>query len=184
MDTDNWSEFPEVVPTDHPLDQFLSGKLAGQGSAFESAGAQYGVDPTLLASIATFESGHGQSHAINAFNNVSGTMNPQNSSQFLLYDSVPDSINATARNLSQNYLAQGLTTIPQIGAKYSPVNAPNDPGRTNSQWPSSVSQLYSQFGGTKTNFAPTPVQGVGDAVNIMGNYNSWDQFPAAQQASN
>jgi hypothetical protein len=104
--------------------------------------------------------------------------------QFLRYDSIPDSINDAARNLSQNYISQGLTTIPAIAAKYSPVGASNDPNKTNAQWPGQVSRIYSAMGGSRTDFGPAPAQAVGDAVSVMGNYNSWDQFPAAVQASN
>jgi len=185
MDPNDWSDFP-MVPVDHPLDQFLGGKLAGQGSAFEAAGQTYNVDPTLLAAVSSFETGHGTSHAATAYNNVTGSMNPANPKQFLRYDSIPDSINDAARNLSQNYLQQGLTTIPAIGARYSPVGASNDQNKTNAQWPSQVAQIYKQLGGTRTDFSPTPqpapAQGVADGIPIMS--GGWDTFPIATQASN
>src|ERR1700730_1808842 len=89
-------------------------------------------------------------------------MDPAHPKQFLRYDSIPDSINDAARNLSQNFLQQELVTIPQIAQKYSHIGASNDPNKTNAQWPGQVSRIYQQFGGTKTNFGPT---GVADAVN-------------------
>ena len=173
---ESWDSFPLAS---HPLDSYLGGALAGQGGAFESAGQKYGVDPTLLASIATLESGHGTSHATTAYNNPTGMMDPKNPNQFQRFNSIPDAINATAKDLSQNYLQQGLSTIPQIGAKYSPPGATNDPNKTNVQWPSQVQQIYSKMGGTRTMFGP---QQVGPGVSMMGGYNeTWDSFPVVQQ---
>jgi hypothetical protein len=171
-----WDQFPVA---DHPLDQYLGGALAGNGSAFEAAGQKYGVDPVLLAAIATFESGHGTSRATKMYNNPTGMMDPKHPKQFLKYDSISDGIDATASNLSRNYLQQGLTTIPQIGAKYSPVGASNDPNNTNAQWPGTVQKLYTQMGGTGTRFGP---QQVGPGVAIMGGYN--EPQPGTAAASN
>jgi hypothetical protein len=162
---DDWESFPLA---DHPLDQYLGGALAGNGAAFENAGQKYGVDPRLLAAIATLESGHGTSRATKVYNNPTGMMDPKNPKQFQKFASIPDAIDATASNLSRNYLQQGLTTIPQIGAKYSPVGASNDPNNTNAQWPGIVQKLYTQMGGTGTRFGP---QQVGPAVAMMGGYN-------------
>jgi Mannosyl-glycoprotein endo-beta-N-acetylglucosaminidase len=170
-----WDSFPLA---DHPLDSYLGGALAGQGAAFEQAGARYGVDPRLLAAIATFESGHGTSRATKMYNNPTGMMDPKNPKQFLKFDSISDGIDATASNLSRNYLQQGLTTIPQIGAKYSPVGASNDPNNTNAQWPGTVQKLYTQMGGTGTRFGP---QQVGPGVAIMGGYN--EPQPVAGRAA-
>jgi Mannosyl-glycoprotein endo-beta-N-acetylglucosaminidase len=162
---EQWESFPLA---DHPLDQYLGGALAGNGTAFEAAGQKYGVDPRLLAAIATLESGHGTSRATKMYNNPTGMMDPKNPKQFLKYDSISDGIDATASNLSRNYLQQGLTTIPQIGAKYSPPGASNDRNNTNAQWPGTVQKLYTQMGGTGTRFGP---QQVGPGVAIMGGYN-------------
>lgn len=174
-DDDQWSSFPLAS---HPLDAYLGGALSGQGSAFEAAGRQFGVDPTLLASVATLESGHGTSRATMAYNNPTGMMDPKNPKQFQRFGSISEAINATAKDLSENYLQQGLSTIAQIGAKYSPPGAKNDPKGTNAQWPSQVQKLYSSMGGTKTTFGP---QQVGPAVAIMGGYNEpgWNAFPLA-----
>jgi hypothetical protein len=53
-----------------------------------------------------------------------------------------------ASNLKRNYIDQGLTTIPAIGAKYAPVGAANDPNKTNAEWPGEVTKIYSQLGRT------------------------------------
>jgi len=122
----------------------------------------------LLAAIATLESGHGKSPATKKYNNPTGMMDPKNPKKFLNYDTISDAIDATASDLSRNYLQQGLTTIPQIGAKYAPPGASNDPKKTNAQWPGIVQKLYAQMGGTRTRFGP---EQVGPAVDIMGGYN-------------
>ena len=146
--------------------------LAGKGLAFEAAGAKYGVDPALLASIATMETGHGTSRAAKENNSVMGGMTPSNTQQHQKFNSVEDSINAGASNLSRNYLQKGLTTIPQIAAVYSPVKpdgspVKNDPHGTNKEWPGTIQQLYSKMGGDNKFFGPQPV---GRAVNMMGGY--------------
>jgi hypothetical protein len=160
-----WDSFPLA---DHPLDSYLGGVLAGHGAAFEQAGATYGVDPRLLAAIATFESGHGTSHLAKAYNNPTGMTVPNNPKQYQKFASIPDAINATAKDLAENYLKRGLTTIPQIAAEYAPPKAANDPNDTNAQWPGSVQKLYAKMGGTRTTFGP---QQVGPGVAIMGGYN-------------
>jgi beta-N-acetylglucosaminidase len=163
MNEDEWDVFPQA---DHPLDSHLGGVLKGQGSAFEDAGHKYGVDPMLLAAIATLESGHGTSHAAVAYNNPTGMMDPnsKDQKQFIRYDSIPDAIEATARNLSQNYLQQGLSTIDQIASKYSPSDAKNDPHGTNREWPGQVRQIYQKMGGTQEYFGPAQVA---KAIPIM-----------------
>jgi beta-N-acetylglucosaminidase len=169
MNEEDWGIFPEA---EHPIDQHLGGVLQGHGDAFEAAGQKYGVDPTLLAAIATFESGHGASPAARKYNSVMGEMAPSSPGQHQKFDSVEDSIDAGASNLSRNYLQKGLTTIPQIGAKYSPVKVgggpvANDLRDTNKEWPDTVQKLYTQMGGTNKFFGP---QTVGVGVNMMGGY--------------
>src|SRR5260370_42360445 len=94
----------------------------------------------------------------------------KNQSQFMRFDSIPDAINATAKDLSENYLTQGVSTIADIGAKYAPTDAKNDPKHTNEQWPSQVSQIYRKMGGSRERFAMGS-QLVGPAVNLMVGYN-------------
>jgi beta-N-acetylglucosaminidase len=146
----------ELGPDSSALDQYLGGGLAGKGYAFEAAGKKYGVDPTLLASIATLESGHGTSRATMQYNNPVGMMDPKSpgQKQFPKYPCIDDAIDATASNLSRNYLQKGLSTIAQIGAKYSEPGDANDPKHTNAQWPDQVQQIYAKMGGTRTDFGP------------------------------
>ncbi|NMD69088.1 glucosaminidase domain-containing protein [Bacillus sp. DNRA2] len=124
------------------LDQALSGKLAGMGAIFVAAGQKYDVDPALLAAIAQHETGNGKSRAANEKNNIAGMMGKNGLKS---YATVEDSIMDMARNLSENYLGKGLTTIAKIGAKYAPIGVTNDPTGLNNYWVKGVSKYYDQL---------------------------------------
>jgi hypothetical protein len=128
--------------TAEKLDQVLEGKLSGKGAAFIAAGQRYQVDPALLAAIAQHETGNGKSKAAIEKNNIAGMMGRNGLKS---YASVEDSIMDMARNLSENYLAKGLTTIAKIGAKYAPVGAANDPTGLNNYWVSGVTKYYNKL---------------------------------------
>ena len=122
----------------------FKGALAGKGSAIVEAAKKYGIDPKLLGAIVANESGWGTSSASKNKNNLSGTMDSSgmNLKQF---DSVEDCLDYTAKNLKNNYIDEGRTTISSIGAKYCPVGAANDPTGMNSGWVPTVSSIYNQF---------------------------------------
>jgi hypothetical protein len=157
------SDIPTATPAPTPQgptladrfdSHFKGSALDGTGQDFVNAGYKYGIDPTLLASISSVETDKGTSHAVNAYNNVGGMMDPKSPNQtgFLKYNSVQEGIDAMASNLKRNYINQGLTTIPQIASLYSPVkpgggHVINDPNDTNRTWPMSVAQVQKKFGG-------------------------------------
>lgn len=124
------------------LNQMLGGKLSGTGDIFVRAGKHYNIDPTLLAAVAMHETGNGKSRAANEKNNVAGMMGANGLKS---YASVEDSIMDMARNLSKNYLNKGLTNISQIGAKYAPVGASNDPTGLNNHWVTGVSKYMNKL---------------------------------------
>ncbi|MFP3324094.1 glucosaminidase domain-containing protein [Planococcus sp. SIMBA_160] len=121
------------------LDGQLEGKLSGTAVHFIEAGKKYDIDPNLLSAIAIHETGNGSSRAANEKNNIAGMMGKNG---LRSYDSVADSIYDMARNLRQNYLNQGKESIAQIGAKYAPVGAANDPTGLNNHWTQGVSKFY------------------------------------------
>jgi len=131
----------QAINTDK-LNQVLGGKLSGMGDAFVRAGEQYNVDPALLTAIAQHETGNGKSRAAIEKNNIAGMMG-QNGLKS--YATVEESIMDMARNLSKNYIGQGLTTLGEIGAKYAPVGANNDPTGLNNHWVTGVSRFIKQF---------------------------------------
>jgi Mannosyl-glycoprotein endo-beta-N-acetylglucosaminidase len=128
----------------------LGGLLAGNEANFQAAGAANGVDPLFLEAVAIEETGNGTSHALQAYNNPAGLMDPStpNDTGFFQYATLQDGINAEAANLQKNYISQGLTTISDIGAKYAPSGALNDPNGTNGNWGNDVAGIYQSLGGT------------------------------------
>lgn len=124
------------------LDGQLDGKLSGTAVHFIEAGKKYDIDPNLLSAIAVHETGNGSSRAANEKNNIAGMMGKDG---LRSYESVADSIYDMARNLRQNYLNQGKESIAQIGAKYAPVGAANDPTGLNNHWTQGVSKFYTQL---------------------------------------
>ena len=127
---------------------FNKGVLAGKGEMIAAIAEEYGLDPNLLASIMALETGWGTSSAIKNYNNPGGMMDPSSNWMSLKhYSSLEEGIRAVAKNLKENYIDQGLTTISSIGAKYCPVGAANDPNGTNSGWVPSVTSIYNQLTG-------------------------------------
>ena len=127
---------------------FNKGVLAGKGEMVAAIAEEYGLDPNLLASIMALETGWGTSSAIKNYNNPGGMMDPSSNWMSLKhYSSLEEGIRAVAKNLKENYIEQGLTTISSIGAKYCPVGAANDPNGTNSGWVPSVTSIYNQLTG-------------------------------------
>mgnify|MGYP002801448932 FL=1 len=127
---------------------FQQGVLAGKGEMVAGIAEKYGLDPNLLASIMALETGWGTSSAIKNYNNPGGMMDPSSNWMKLThYSSLEAGIEAVAKNLKNNYINQGLTTISSIGAKYCPVGAANDPNGTNSGWVPSVTKIYNMLTG-------------------------------------
>ncbi|MFK9090577.1 glucosaminidase domain-containing protein [Bacillus salipaludis] len=121
------------------LNQVLDGKLKGIGEVFVRAGKRYNINPALLTAIAQHETGNGKSRAAIEKNNVAGMMGVNGLKS---YSSIEDSIMDMARNLSKNYLGQGLTSISKIGAKYAPIGADNDPSGLNNHWVVGVTKFF------------------------------------------
>lgn len=124
------------------LESTLSGKLSGTSAHFINAGKKYDLDPNFLSAIAIHETGNGSSRAVNEKNNVAGMMGKNG---LRSYDSVEESIFDMARNLRQNYLNQGITTVAAVGAKYAPVGAGNDPTGLNNHWVTGVNRQLNKL---------------------------------------
>lgn len=120
----------------------LKGALANSGSLFEQAGKTYGVNPALLAAISMHETGNGNSRAVQIKNNPAGMMGRDGLKS---YASLQDGVFDMARNLRKNYLDAGKTSIADIGAKYAPIGAENDPSNLNSYWVKGVQSYYNQL---------------------------------------
>ena len=116
------------------IDKILEtkGALAGQGETFIRLGQKYGIDPAFLVGIAINESGHGK---CSGHNNAMGIMDTSTGMMTIKrFARVEDSLEYGARNLRENYIDKGLTTIARIQKKYCPVGAANDPKGFNKHW--------------------------------------------------
>jgi beta-N-acetylglucosaminidase len=121
------------------LNHHLKGVLQNTGHFFAEAGKKYDIDPALLAAISIQETGNGTSNAARFKYNVAGMMGKNGLKS---YSSIEESIFDMARNLRQNYLDQGKLTIAQIGAKYAPIGAANDPTQLNNHWVTGVQSYF------------------------------------------
>jgi hypothetical protein len=121
------------------LNPHLKGVLQNAGRYFTEAGEKYGINPALLAAISIHETGNGTSNAARFKFNVAGMMGKNG---LKTYSSIQESIFDMARNLRQNYLDKGKLTIAQIGAKYAPIGADNDPNQLNNHWVTGVQRYF------------------------------------------
>jgi hypothetical protein len=131
------------------LNPHLKGVLQNTGHLFAEAGKKYDIDPALLAAISIHETGNGTSNAARFKFNVAGMMGKNGLKS---YSSIEESIFDMARNLRQNYIDQGKLTIAQIGAKYAPIGAANDPTKLNNHWVTGVQRYFDTLT-TGSNFA-------------------------------
>lgn len=114
--------------------------LAGKGAVFVREARKNGLDPRLLVAIAGAESAFGK-------NIKSGTYNPFGWGPHIPFKSWDQAISTVARGLRRGYLDEGLKTISQIGQKWAPIGAGNDPTNLNSNWARNVGRFYAQLGG-------------------------------------
>jgi hypothetical protein len=136
---------PAAVTNVKVASNVLGGRLKGMESKFQAAADKYGIDPALLTAIAMHETGNGTSNAVNERNNPGGLMDPEtNWSKIKQFASLDEGIDATAKNLKEKYIDQGLTTIEAIQTKYAPIGAANDPRKLNKDWVSGVNKYYNQ----------------------------------------
>lgn len=118
------------------------GGLAAYHDVFMDAAARNGLDPKLLMAIAMHETGRGTS---SAFRNKKNAMGVSDAKGPRAFASVEDSIYYMARQLKKNYLDKGLRTVAQIGAKYAPIGAGNDPRGLNKHWVEGVSRYMNEL---------------------------------------
>ncbi|WP_430510710.1 peptidoglycan DD-metalloendopeptidase family protein [Gottfriedia solisilvae] len=135
-----------------------AGAFTNKGDVFISSAQKYNIDPVILGAIAFNETGRGKSKAVNEKNNPGGLMNPATGSLFV-FATLDEGIDVMAKNLNKNYFSQGLVTIEQIGNKYAPIGASNDPTNLNANWIPNVTSFANKFGGLSMNCS---VNGTGE----------------------
>lgn len=100
----------------------------------------------IVVSISKHETGNWTSSAFKNKNNLGGVMC---NSGLKVYSSFEEGLNGFVNLLKNHYFDKGLNTIEQIGAKYCPVGASNDPAGVNQYWIPNVTKYYNDYLGGK-----------------------------------
>jgi cell wall-associated NlpC family hydrolase len=143
-----------------------NGYMKGKENMITSAASKYGLDPNLLAAIVMWETG-GNSPALRNQNNPGGIMG---SGGLRTFGSLQEGLDYTAMNLKKYYIDKGLTSIAQIGNKYAPIGAGNDPTGLNNNWVKGVSNLYNKAKAASQSY--TPSSGGGSAKGVAAVQNA------------
>ncbi len=102
----------------------------------------------LLIAISKHETGNWTSDLYKNNNNFGGIYNSREE-KFYSYKSKEEGLQAFVNLLKNNYFGKGLKSIEEIGNKYCPVGASNDPKGVNQHWIPKVTQYYNNYLGNK-----------------------------------
>jgi hypothetical protein len=127
--------------------RYQDSPLVGFGLVFVRYFRARDVDPRLGAAIASCETSGGTRGDGPKVNNDFGLL--VNGREHRRFANRKDAISYLASLLRRRYVDRGLDTIPEIGARYAPVGAGNDPGGKNTRWVGCVSRVYRELGGTR-----------------------------------
>lgn len=114
--------------------------LAGDGATFVREGLANDIDPRLLVAIAAQET------MLETYGPARLIRNPFGLGPGIQFDDESEAIAMAARTLG-NYAQDGLVTVQQIGARWAPVGASNDPTGLNGGWPAGVGTFFATLGG-------------------------------------
>lgn len=117
--------------------------LAGDGATFVREGMANDIDPRLLVAIAAQET------MLETYGPAQAIHNPFGLGPGIEFADEADAIAMAARTLG-NYADDGLVTVEQIGGRWAPVGATNDPGGLNGGWPAGVGTFFATLGGDPT----------------------------------
>lgn len=98
----------------------------------------------LVIAISKHETGNWTSSLYKNNNNFGGIYNSKEK-KFYSYESNEKGLQAFVNLLKNNYFGKGLDTIEEIGSKYCPVGAENDPTGVNQHWVPKVTQYYNNY---------------------------------------
>lgn len=126
------------------LDQILlnaGSPMAGLGTVLVDVSSQSGIDPRLIVAIAAHET------MLGTYGPAAAIHNPFGLGPGMVFASEGDAVRYAVSTLAQYYLPEGRDTIAEIGAKWAPVGAKNDPAGLNQNWTRGVSGYYAALGG-------------------------------------
>ena len=98
----------------------------------------------LVVAISKHETGNWTSNLYKNNNNFGGIYNSKEQ-KFYSYESNDKGLQVFVNLLKNNYFGKGLDTIEEIGSKYCPVGAENDPTGVNQHWVPKVTQYYNNY---------------------------------------
>lgn len=98
----------------------------------------------LVVSISRHETGNWTSKAFKEKNNFGGIMCNQ-ATEIKSYLTYEEGVNDFLRVLKSYYFDLGLQSIEEIGNKYCPVGAKNDPNGLNKYWVGGVTAFYNSY---------------------------------------
>ena len=96
----------------------------------------------LVVAISTHETGYWTSKVFTENHNFGGIMTSKGLKSYSTYE---EGLDHFVNVLKNYYFDKGLTTIEQIGAKYCPVCAKNDPKGLNVNWGPGVTSIYNSY---------------------------------------
>lgn len=96
----------------------------------------------IVVSISKHETGNWTSKAFLNKNNFGGVMCRTGLKTYSNFD---EGLDGFVNLLKNNYFAKGLNTIEQIGSKYCPIGANNDPTGVNKYWIPNVTKYYNDY---------------------------------------
>lgn len=131
----------------HFRETYKDSPLVGWGLPMVRISRRYDIDPRLPAAIASCETSGGTNGNGPSVNNDFGLLVGHNTHRS--FSSRKAAITYLAKLLDEKYVSKGLDTIPEIGAKYAPLGAGNDPGGKNSRWVNCVTSVYKKLNGTR-----------------------------------
>lgn len=138
----DYSESEEQVETTNVID------LGNENATnIYTKAIEIGLDQNqalLVVSISRHETGNWTSKAFTKNNNFGGIMT-NGATEIKNYDTYENGLTDFVNILKKYYFDLGLNTIEQIGAKYCPVGAKNDPNGLNKNWVGGVSAFYNQY---------------------------------------
>ena len=98
----------------------------------------------IVIAISKHETGNWTSNLYKNKNNWGGNYNGSKK-EFYKFDTKEEGLEYFIRNLKKGYFDKGRNTIEDIGRKYCPVGAKNDPNNINKHWIPQVTEYYNDY---------------------------------------
>ena len=133
--------------------------MAGLGTTLVDVSSQTGIDPRFIVAIAAHET------MLGTYGPAAAIHNPFGLGPGMVFATEGDAVRFAVSTLAQYYLPEGRDTIAEIGAKWAPIGAKNDPTGLNNHWTAGVSRYYAALGGDPTR---RPLLSDQDAVPACG----------------